>query len=57
MAFSASRGRGRRRTDDDGRPAGRIWCPFCGCAVRSRMGEVCSKPRCHRAAMARDDRS
>jgi hypothetical protein len=55
--FSASKGRGRRRNDDnDARPAGRVWCRICGRPVRSSVGEVCSKPSCHQAAMARGDR-
>jgi hypothetical protein len=58
--FSASKGRGRRgrNHDDDngGRSAGRVWCRICGRPVRSSLGEVCSAPRCHRAAMAQEDR-
>jgi len=57
--FSASKGRGRRgrnNDDDGGRSAGRVWCRICGRPVRSSIGDVCSAPRCHRAAMARDDR-
>jgi hypothetical protein len=53
--FSAGRGR-RRNDDNDARPAGRVWCRICGRPVRSSVGEVCSKPSCHRAAMARGDR-
>jgi hypothetical protein len=33
-----------------------VWCSVCGAPVRSSIGTVCSKPRCHRTAMAREDR-
>ncbi|OLM12109.1 hypothetical protein Ae505Ps2_2236 [Pseudonocardia sp. Ae505_Ps2] len=36
-----------RHTD---RPAGTVWCRFCGVKVRSALGDVCSHRRCQQRA-------
>jgi hypothetical protein len=33
--------------------AARRWCRVCGRPVRSQVGEVCSRPDCHRRYLQR----
>lgn len=33
----------------------KVFCVVCGCPVRSKLGDVCSRPRCHRIATARGE--
>ncbi len=35
---------------------GKVFCTVCGCPVRSKLGNVCSKPRCHARAASRGER-
>ncbi len=34
----------------------KVHCVVCGCPVRSKLGTVCSKPRCHARAASRGER-
>jgi hypothetical protein len=34
---------------------GRLYCRSCGRPVGSRLGSVCSRPRCHRRAVLAED--
>jgi hypothetical protein len=54
-AKAAAKSAARAGTADRGfvteRSGGRLHCQFCGRPVGSRLGGVCSRPRCHRRAV------
>jgi hypothetical protein len=57
MFTSGKSGKGRApqrgvHTDDAG---GKVWCRICGRPVRSRLGAVCSSPKCQTRALAREE--
>jgi hypothetical protein len=37
------------------RAGGRVHCRYCGHPVRSSLGDVCHKPRCHRRAVLAEE--
>jgi hypothetical protein len=51
-AARAGTGDGGFVTDRAGR---RLSCQFCGRPVNSRLGGVCSRPRCHRRAVLAEE--
>lgn len=46
-------GKNKNKGGDGGHSAGRVWCRICGRPVRSKLGEVCNSPECHRRYLGR----